>query len=357
MATKFTVQQNDITELPSDLLLLKYAKGFHGGDLVVANLLAASGACTEAELSPRPDGFAIVETGGAIAPRRVMFVGTPALRDFSYDQMHRFAVRAIEILAQKRLPVTVLTTTIHGVNYGLDASESLQSLVRGFQQGLAEHPDCRINEIAFVEKRERTARIIKAALDSLRVWTKSVRVEPRRVAVDEEESPFRSRPGIGEGSVPLEKSVAERSKQAVKKHVFVAMPFSEEFQDIYEFGIYEPIRRCGYICERVDEPSFTGDILQRITDRITTAELVIAELTGARANVYLEVGYAWGKGIPVITLAREGEKLHFDVSTHRCIFYRTIGQLAKELEKLVRGVYGGGGRDATGHEGNRSWMR
>jgi hypothetical protein len=89
----------------------------------------------------------------------------------------------------------------------------------------------------------------------------------------------------------------------------------------------------------VDEPLFTGDILQRITERIATAQFVVAELTGARANVYLEVGYAWGKGIPVITLAREGEKLHFDVSTHRCIFYRTIGQLGKELEKLVRAVY------------------
>ena len=44
----------------------------------------------------------------------------------------------------------------------------------------------------------------------------------------------------------------------------------------------------------------------------------------------------------VITLARDGEKLQFDVITHRCIFYRTIGQLGKELEKLVRGVYGSG---------------
>jgi hypothetical protein len=131
----------------------------------------------------------------------------------------------------------------------------------------------------------------------------------------------------------------EVTSEPVKKHVFVAMPFSEKFQDIYEFGIYEPIRRCGYICERVDEPLFTGDILQRITERISTAEFVVAELTGAKANVYLEVGYAWGKSVPVITVAREGEKLQFDVSTHRCIFYRTIGQLAKELEKLVRSVY------------------
>lgn len=125
-----------------------------------------------------------------------------------------------------------------------------------------------------------------------------------------------------------------------KRHVFVAMPFAEELQDTYEFGIYAPVRRCGFICEKVDEASFTGDILQRITERITTAEFVIADLTGERANVYLEVGYAWGKGVPVILLAREGEQVHFDVSTHRCIHYKRIGQLARELEKLIRGIYG-----------------
>jgi hypothetical protein len=217
------------------------------------------------------------------------------------------------------------------VNYGLDASESLQSLVRGFQEGLARYPECRIKEISFVEKRERTARILKTALEGLR---------PAQLAGSSGSS--EPRPASSVPSVAGISKAVEEAEEA-KKHVFVAMPFSEEFQDIYEFGIYEPIRRCGYICERVDEPSFTGDILQRIINRISTAQFVIAELTGARANVYLEVGYAWGKGIPVITLAREGEKLHFDVSTHRCIFYRTIGQLAKELEKLVKGVYSSGG--------------
>ena len=340
MATKFTVQQNDIITLPSDLLLLKHAKGFHGGDLAVANLLIAEGVCTEEKISPERDAFVILRTNKAIAPSRVMFVGTPHLRGLSYGQMQHFAARAIEILAEQNLPLALLTTTIHGVNYGLDASEALQSLVRGFQEGLARHPNCRINEIAFVEKKERTARILKAALESMPA--ESARTKP---AEAEPKSETRKSPVaiFGEG---VQTGAVDGSG---KKHVFVAMPFSEEFQDIYEFGIYEPIRRCGYICERVDEPLFTGDILQRITERISTAEFVIAELTGARANVYLEVGYAWGKGIPVITLAREGEKLHFDVSTHRCIFYRTIGQLAKDLEKLVRGVYNRGGRQATSH--------
>ena len=338
MATKFTVQQDDITRVRSDLLLLKHARGFHGGDLVVADRLMNSGACKEADISPGPDNFAFVSTGQVIAPARVLFLGTQHLRNFSYSQMRHFASRAIEILAGEGKPLKLLTTTVHGVNYGLDASESLQNLVLGFQEGLASYPQCRINEIAFVEKSERTARILKAALESLQPPTEAPGLatkekEPARV-VDGRDPRKSPTPATGQRP-PAEPG------ETVKKHVFVAMPFSEEFQDIYEFGIYGPTRKCGFICERVDEPLFTGDILQRITQRISTAEFVIAELTGARANVYLEVGYAWGKNIPVITLAREGEKLHFDVSTHRCIFYRTIGQLAKELEKLIRGVYEG----------------
>jgi hypothetical protein len=338
MPTKFTVQQNDITNVPSDLLLLKHAKGFHGGDLVVANALMVAGVCSEAELSPRVDDFVIVETKKAIAPARVLFVGTPPLRDFSYAQMYHFAARAIEILAEKKMPIGLMATTIHGVNYGLDAIESFQSLVHGFQAGLAHHPECRIGEIAFIEKRERTVRILKQALDKLRIAGPPSHLGDGRTAL-EKAKPAPSRPDTRKRHTKEETIDVEVTSEPVKKHVFVAMPFSEKFQDIYEFGIYEPIRRCGYICERVDEPLFTGDILQRITERISTAEFVVAELTGAKANVYLEVGYAWGKSVPVITVAREGEKLQFDVSTHRCIFYRTIGQLAKELEKLVRSVY------------------
>jgi hypothetical protein len=169
MPTKFTIQQNDITTVPSDLLLLKHAKGFHGGDLIVANALMVAGVCSEREMSPRTDNFVIVETNKVIAPERVMFVGTPHLRDFSYAQMYHFAARAIEILAEQQLPVGTMTTTIHGVNYGLDAIESFQSLVHGFQAGLMRHPECQIGEIAFIEKRERTVRILKEALDKMRI--------------------------------------------------------------------------------------------------------------------------------------------------------------------------------------------
>jgi len=116
------------------------------------------------------------------------------------------------------------------------------------------------------------------------------------------------------------------------------MPFSEEFQNVYEFGIYPAVRNCGYICERVDETHFAGDILVRIKEGIETASLVIADLSESRPNVYLEVGYAWGRSVPVIFVAKKNQRLEFDVMNHRCVFYGNFRKFAEDLETLIRGI-------------------
>jgi hypothetical protein len=59
---------------------------------------------------------------------------------------------------------------------------------------------------------------------------------------------------------------------------------------------------------------------------------VIADLTGSNPNVYLEVGYAWGKGRPTLLLSQNLEDLTFDVKSQRCILYKTIRELARKLE-------------------------
>jgi hypothetical protein len=82
----------------------------------------------------------------------------------------------------------------------------------------------------------------------------------------------------------------------------------------------------------MDMAAFTGDILTRVMSRIESAALVIADLSGANANVYLEVGYAWGKGRPTLLLAKAGNELKFDVRGQRCILYENIVGLAKQLQ-------------------------
>jgi hypothetical protein len=149
----------------------------------------------------------------------------------------------------------------------------------------------------------------------------------------ESASPTAASPAVAAASAP---------EPAKKKSVFVAMPFSEDFEDVYQFGIYNAVRRCGYVCEKVDESVFAGSIVDRIMDGIKQAEFVIADLTTERPNVYLEVGYAWGMQRPVILVAREGQRLHFDLSHHKCIFYRTIGKLSESLEGTIIDLFGRG---------------
>jgi hypothetical protein len=323
MITEFDLVNQDILSFRSDLLLLKYSQARFGLDWTVASILIGNGVCRSEEIAPAPGEFVILEPSlPIITAKRVMFLGTVGPERLGYDELHAFARRAIEIMAAENLPVSRMTTTIHGVGFGLDAGEAIQHLAVGFLEGVRSFRPRTLQKITFVEGKVRRLKPAASALASIGLRTASTE---ENEWVYRESVPTRS---AGRGGVTLEK----------RDHVFVAIPFSEEFEDVYEFGIYEPVRKCGYICERVDETSFTGDVLERIRNRVESAKFVIADLTGGRPNVYLEVGYAWGKGVPVIFIAREQEELHFDVKTHRCIYYRTIGQLSKDLERLIVGL-------------------
>jgi hypothetical protein len=322
------------------LLLLKYAQDFYGADAAVASRLVAARVCADAEIRPTPGDFVVIDTQGALAPRRVLFLGTPPLRSFNYNEMEVFARRAIEKIADLGLPVQVLTTTVHGTGYGLDGGEALQRLVRGFREGLSRHRATAIQEIIFLTLGEREERMLSAALGEVTqiaggyAGTVATSDPMRGAAVS---GGAVSNPQVSE-RVPGVRPTVLGTPTVGKRRVFVALPFSEEFQNVYEFGIYPAVRDCGFICERVDKVHFTGDVLGHIRGGIEAADLVIADLTEGRPNVYLEVGYAWGKGVPVIFVAKKGEKLHIDVSTHRCIFYGGFTQFAKDLEDLIRGI-------------------
>ena len=65
----------------------------------------------------------------------------------------------------------------------------------------------------------------------------------------------------------------------------------------------------GFLCERADLASFTGDVIAWVKDRIGSAALVVADLTAANPNVYLEVGYAWGRGVNTVLVVAHGDEL------------------------------------------------
>lgn len=339
---EFAVKEGDVIHESADLLLLKFAQGFYGADRTVAARLVTAGVCNEKEIQPRPGEFIVIETQDAIAPKRVMFLGTPPLRSFSYNEMVLFARRAIEKIADIGFSPEFLTTTVHGTGYGLDGGEALQRLVSGFRDGLELHDLSALRRITFLTLGKRAERILQTALEGIMPHAPAVATE---VFVPQL-SPRRDdgmMPSLG-AQARIIKNVAPTALTVAptvgKRRVFVAMPFAEEFLNVYEYGIYPAVRNCGFICERVDETHFIGDVLDQIRGGIESADLVIADLTGGRPNVYLEVGYAWGKGIPVVFVAKKGENLHFDVSTQRCVYYGSFKQFEKDLMHLIQGIQG-----------------
>jgi len=57
---------------------------------------------------------------------------------------------------------------------------------------------------------------------------------------------------------------------------------------------------------RIDEEIFA---------RLHRSGVVLADLTGQRPNCFLELGYALGRGLPTMVMAREGTPLPFDIVT------------------------------------------
>lgn len=129
-----------------------------------------------------------------------------------------------------------------------------------------------------------------------------------------------------------------------KPMVFIAMPFSDPYNDLYSH-VFEPVcERCELTPYRSDKTFETGVILAEIIQRMLKAHVVIAEITPnpANPNVYYEVGFAHALMKQVILVADRHcpNKLPFDVSPFRVLFYedKIAGkdQISKDLVSYLR---------------------
>lgn len=120
-----------------------------------------------------------------------------------------------------------------------------------------------------------------------------------------------------------------------KPFVFVLMPFSKEFEGFYS-SIQLPCQMTGNHCERVDEQTFSGTILNRIYNQIAKADLIISEMTGRNPNVFYETGYAHALGKRVLLLAESSAHLPFDLSGYPHVLHGNSPiKLTEELTKQI----------------------
>ncbi len=326
---ELALEVGDIQDAPSDVALFKYAQSFYGAAGVAAKRLAATGT-PAAQLEVLPGQLRFVETKGALVPPLALFLGTVRLSEFGYHEIRQFSVRALKAL-EAREGVRHVTTTVHGPNYGLDEDEAVLALVGGlveaFQQGSGPRS---LERITVVERDMGRVQRLRKALERGLGGTPGIQVLPAGAG-------FRVQRLAAFVQAPPLATAGTVSQQ--KPHAFVAMAFAPELEDTFHYGIQGPVRNAGLLCERVDQAAFDGPIIQRIKERIETSKVVIADLSMANPNVYLEVGYAWGRGRPTVLLVRDVKELRFDVASYRCIVYGSIRQLeallTRELERLA----------------------
>lgn len=129
---------------------------------------------------------------------------------------------------------------------------------------------------------------------------------------------------------------------ATANHVFVAMPFSPQFQKIYDQGIQPAIESSGLEALRVDEVNDNTSILKDIEEGIRASTFVVADVTGRNSNVLYEVGFARAVEKEIIVLTQAGDELPFDLKQHRYIHYGSsiadVEQLGSRLKKIIRNV-------------------
>jgi nucleoside 2-deoxyribosyltransferase len=82
---------------------------------------------------------------------------------------------------------------------------------------------------------------------------------------------------------------------------------------------------------RLDQVEGDYEIVDQIYKEIDAAHMVIADLTLSPHNVYLEIGYARGRGKRVIQTCRDDTQLEFDVRGRRTLIYRNATILEEKL--------------------------
>lgn len=86
--------------------------------------------------------------------------------------------------------------------------------------------------------------------------------------------------------------------------------------------IINPVcQSCGFDAIRGDQINESDSITQTIIDKLLSAELVIADISGHNPNVFFEMGYRKCTNKPIIHLKRKGETIPFDVNTIRTFEY------------------------------------
>ena len=152
--------------------------------------------------------------------------------------------------------------------------------------------------------------------------------------------------------------VFEKIYEIRKKQIFVAMPFNNELEFVFQ-NIEEVVKKLNNDNKGLDLPlpvridkqivGSSYDIVEEILTKIESAGLLIADLTSQNPNVYYEAGFAQGlirtkleDSLKVLYLISSSEKpqepfdeVKFDLKQYKTIPYKNEGNGVNELKNAI----------------------
>jgi hypothetical protein len=276
-----------------------------------------------------------------VAAKHVLLLGTQPQNQFGYPQVKEAAVDLIASLAKVLPGARRVGMALPGVPYGLDDRGCLEAWLKGTVRALQSTEHQVLEELVLIEP-------VAVWRDALRAYLCELLDEPAPPGWNSKPDSwpllYRSRDGGRSPGIDLESKLVTRLAAETDLTAFVAMPFAEEMRDTFIYGIKRPAQGVGFRAERLDFEEFSGDVVEQIRERIRRAHLVIADMTTANPNVFLEIGYAWGKERPTVLLWRKDAVMKntasppFDVLGQRRIDYRSIEDLEKKLSSALRAL-------------------
>lgn len=108
-------------------------------------------------------------------------------------------------------------------------------------------------------------------------------------------------------------------------------PNHADYKDVQDFFdmVVQPVmeKELGYKLAVIDgnQAYEHARIDQEIFTKLHRSQVVLADITGLRPNCFLELGYALGRGLPAMVMAKSGTEHPFDIGTFSGHHWHTTG--------------------------------
>lgn len=329
----FAVVNGDLLDIEADVVALRYNavhQAYSGPARVAAERLIKA-SVPPPQLMPPLGEHRLVPAQGVIGARQTLFVGLPRLIQMGYTGIREYSTRVLAALERDAPDAQHLIMNLNGPGAGLDEIEALTAQFGGYVDAIrAGHLPHALNRITLVERNTDRALHMREALQSqLSGVDYAERLEDGlyRLSIVQMRQ---DRQNAAETRIE-----AAGAQSETKPFVYVIMPADESLDDFYHYGIQGAVHARGLLCVRVDDNILLEEVLEQVKKRIDSASVVVADLTHADPRVYLQLGYAWGKGRPTILLAQAGASPALELSKPAPILYKKIKDVETALAQAL----------------------